>query len=72
MRDNFAESGVGLKIEDDDGAVTAAIADETAIRFGDDGYAVGDLLAGDVAEGLAGVGVDDHGVRAARDKEAMG
>ena len=46
--------------------------DKPAIRFGDDGYAVGDLLAGNVAEGLAGVGVDDQGVGAARDEEPMG
>ena len=39
--------------------------------FRDDGYTVRVLLAGDVAEGFAGVGVDDHGVGAAGDKQAM-
>ena len=71
QRGDLAEGGVGFEVEDDDGAAAAAVGDEAAAGLGDDGYAVGDLLAGNVAEGFAGDGVDDQGVGAAGDEEAM-
>ncbi len=72
MRGDLAEGGVGLEIEDDDCAVSAAVGDEPATYFRDDGYTVSVLLTGNVAEGLAGIRVDDHGVGASGDEEPMG
>src|ERR1019366_3788449 len=42
------------------------VTDESAARLGNDRDAMGDLLTGDIGDGLAGFGVDHHGVRATR------
>ena len=71
MGGDLAKGGVGFEIEDEDCAVSAAIGDEAASCLGNDGDTVGGLLARNVAESLAGLGIDDHSVGAAGDEEAM-
>ena len=67
----FAQDGIRLEIEDQDGAVAAAIGDEAAAERRNNRRSVRTLLSRNIAQNLAARGVDDHGVRAARDKQPM-
>ena len=60
-----------MRSKTDDGAFAAAVGDEAAIEFRNDGDAVRADLAGDVAENLAGVGIDGLGMGGAGDKETV-
>jgi hypothetical protein len=66
LGNDSAQNGVGIQIEDHDGAVAAAITDESTARLGNDRDAMSDLLAWNVGDGLAGFGVDHHRMRAPR------
>jgi len=53
-------NGVRLQIEDHDGAVATPVADKSTPRRGSERYAMRVLLARNVGDGLAGLGVDHH------------
>ena len=61
-----AKNGVGLQIEDHDGAVAASVADKPTPDLVSERDTMGVFLARDICQGLAGLGVYDHGVGGAR------
>ncbi len=57
-----AQHRVGLKIEDENRTLPAAVADEAASHSRDEGHAVGTLLARNVRDDFARISIDHHRV----------
>src|SRR6202035_2382738 len=66
-----AKNGVGLQIEDDDSAVAAPVAYKSTPRRGSERHAMSVLLARNVCNSLAGLGIDHHRVRSPRNIQSM-